>query len=152
MKKLTIIIFTFVLCIVSVSCSQTKYISVPFKLSDVKTVELFHFNVPVDAEKKVITKQEDIADIYKSLGSIPLKKDKITKTATGGSVTSLRFNLSNGTSYEIIYSKSPGLAQRIYFSDSSKYYSTSADIEEIWFNCDSKIEKVSENELPYLSK
>lgn len=62
---------------------------------------MFHFVVPADAEKKVITEQADIEDICKSLENISVK-DKETELFTGGSVTSFRFILSDGSSHEII--------------------------------------------------
>lgn len=149
MKKMPIIIFVFVLCFFSVSCIQTKTISFPFKLTEVKTVEIFHFIVPADAEKKVITKQEDIMSIYRSLENISLK-DEVTEPAAGGSTTSFRFNLSDGTSYEIFCSETSGLSEKIYFSNSDRNYSTTADIEKIWYNYDYKVEQIPENELPVL--
>ena len=151
MKKLTVLILTVVLCITLVSCTQTENVGVPFESSEVETVEMFQFIVPADAEKKVITEQEDIEGICKSLESISVK-DKETESVCGGPVTSFRFNLSDGTAYEIIYSEAAGKSGRIYFSNSDKDYFTSADIGELWYNYDYEIEKAPESELPVLSK
>ena len=52
----------------------------------------------------MITKSEDIEEIYQTFESVSLK-DKTTEPIAGGSVTSFRFNLSDGTSYEVIYSE-----------------------------------------------
>ena len=104
---------------------------------------MFHFVVPADAEKKVITEQADIEDICKSLENISVK-DKETELFTGGSVTSFRFILSDGSSHEIIYSEAAGKSGRIYFSNNDKDYFTAADIGELWYDYDYEIEKAAE--------
>ena len=108
---------------------------------------MFHFIVPADAEKKVITGQEDIEKIYKQLESVSLK-DKETEPVVGGSTTSFRFNLSDGISYEIIYTGIDAKSGRIMMSNGEKDYFTSDDLEAIWNDCDYVVEEAAESELP----
>nr|WP_243164646.1 hypothetical protein [Catenibacillus scindens] len=110
---------------------------------------MFYFVNPADAEKKVITGQEDIEHIYQLLESAALE-DKETEPVAGGSVTSFRFNLSGGMTYEVIYSSIAARSGRIMVSDSEKDYFTSSDIESVWNNCDYTAEKAAERELPVI--
>lgn len=146
-KKVIVATLTVMLCLSLSACNQTEKIDLPFKLSVVENVEMFHFIDPMDAEKKVITEQEDIEDIYTLLESISLE-DKETEPVAGGSATSFRFNLSDDTSYEITYSEIAVKSGRIIMSDNEKDYFTSADIEAIWNNSDYTVEKATESELP----
>ena len=147
MRKLAVIIISIMLCISLVGCEKSENIDFPFELSEVKNVELFHFIDPMDAEKKVITEQEDIEGVYTLLESISLE-DKETEPVAGGSATSFRFNLSDGTSFEVTYSEIAVKSGRIITSDNDKDYFTSADIEAIWNNSDYAVEEATESELP----
>lgn len=149
MKKFVLIICTFVLCILLAGCAQRETIDFPFESADVEDIEMFSFIVPMDAEKKVIAGQEDIEHIYQLLESAALE-DKETEPVTGGSVTSFRFNLSDGMTYEVIYSSIAEKSGRIKVSDREKDYFTSADIEAIWNNCNYPAEKAAERELPMI--
>ena len=104
MKKMFILVMAVMLCFTLTACNEEKNIDFPFELSSIENVEMFRFIIPADAEKKVITKSEDIEEIYQTFESVSLK-DKTTEPIAGGSVTSFRFNLSDGTSYEVIYSE-----------------------------------------------
>lgn len=146
-KRVTVAILTVMLCLPLAACNQTEKIDLPFELSEIENIEMFHFIDPMGAEKKVITEQEDIEDIYTLFESISLK-DKKTEPVAGGSVTSFRFNLSNGTDYGITYSEIAVKSGRIVMSDNEKDYFTSADIESIWNNSDYTAEEATESELP----
>ena len=63
-------------------------------------------------------------------------------------MTSFRFNLSDGTSYEVTYSSIAVKSGRIIMSDSEKEYFTSADIEATWNNSSYAVEEATESELP----
>lgn len=147
MKKFAAAILAVMLCLSFVGCAQTENMDLPFEVSEVKNIEMFHFIDPMDAEKKVITEQEDIEGIYMLLESISLE-DKKTEPVAGSSATSFRFHLSGGTSYEVTYSSIAVKAGRIIMSDSEKEYFTSADIEAIWSNSDYAVEEATEGELP----
>lgn len=146
-KKVIVATLTVMLCLSLSACNQTEKIDLPFELSEVENVEMFHFIDPMDAEKKTVTGQEDIEDIYTLLENISLE-DKETVSVAGGSMTSFRFNLSDGTAYEIIYSEVAVKSGRILITDDEKDYFTSADIGAIWNNSDYSVEEVTESELP----
>ena len=149
MKKIFALVMTIMLCFALTTCNEKVSIDFPFEVSNVKNVEMFHFIVPADAEKKVITESKDIEGIYRTFESISLK-DKATEPTAGGSVTSFRFNLSDGTSYEIIYSAVAVKSGRIITMDMEQDFFTSADIGANWERYNYEIITVSEDELPAL--
>lgn len=122
---------------------------IPFKLSSIENVEMFRFTNPADAEKKVITKSEDIEEIYQTFESVSLK-DKTTEPTAGGSVTSFRFNLSDGTSYEVIYSEVAVKSGRVITTGMEQDFFTSAGIGAFWGSYDYEVTTASEDELPAL--
>ena len=141
MKKMFMLLMAIMLCFALTACSEKVSIDFPFELSSVENVEMFRFTNPADAEKKVITESEDIEGIYQTFESISLK-DKATEPTAGGSVTSFRFNLSDGTSYEVIYSAVAVKSGRIITTGMEQDFFTSADIGANW--------AASEDELPAL--
>lgn len=147
MKKTIILIMAIVLCFLLPACAEKTNIDFPFDRSSIDTLEMFHYTEPTDAEKKVINRPEDIKSIYELLESISLV-DKATEPTAGGSVTSFRFNLSDGTFYEVVYSNSAVKSGKIKATALGKDYFTSADIEESWDNYDYEAVSVSESELP----
>ena len=149
MKKWILIICAFVWCISLAGCTRNETIDFPFETAEVEDIEMFYFVNPAEAEKKVITGQEDIEKLCQLFESVVLE-DKETEPVAGGSVTSFRFNLSGGMTYEVIYSSIAARSGRIMVSDSEKDYFTSSDIESIWNNCDYAAEKAAERELPVI--
>ena len=168
MRKLSAVIFAVVLCASLVGCARAENIELPFELSEAENAGMFHPIEPMDAEKKVITEQEDIKDICKLLesisledkgtgpvaGAMPEESDKAQQQCAvgldfnaGGSAASFRFNLSDGTAYEIVYSPLAVKSGRIMLSNHKKDYFTSAGMEAIWNDCDYEAE-AAENELP----
>ena len=111
MKKMFILVMTVMLCFTLTACNEEGSIDFPFELSSIENVEMFCFTIPADAEKKVITKSEDIEEIYQTFESVSLK-DKTTEPTAGGSVTSFRFNLSDGPE-KAIRGECDGFFQRI---------------------------------------
>ena len=87
--------------------------------------------------------------IYKTFESISLK-DKATEPTAGGSATSFRFNLSDGTSYEVIYSEVAVKSGRIITTGMEQDFFTSADIGAFWGSYDYEVTTASEDELPAL--
>ena len=73
------------------------------------------------------------------IGVLPLFDDLLT---------SFRFNLSNDTSYEIIYCAEAVKSGRLKLPEEKLDYFTAADIESYWDNYQYEIVPVSENELP----
>ena len=149
MKKMFMLLMVIMLCFALTACSEKVSIDFPFELSSIENVEMFRFTNPADAEKKVITKSEDIEEIYQTFESVSLK-DKTTEPTAGGSVTSFRFNLSDGTSYEVIYSAVAVKSGRIITTGMEQDFFTSADIGANWESYDYEVIAASEDELPAL--
>lgn len=147
MKKFIAFIFGVLLCISLVGCSKAVTLHLPFALSDVKNIEMFHFITPVDAEKKLITQPEDIEAIYELWEGFSLK-EQAAEPVAGGSVTSFRFYLANDTTYEIVYSSVAVKSGSVTTTDTEKAYFTSADIGASWENYDYQAVRAQESELP----
>lgn len=133
--------------------SADEYVSIvlPFELSDVENVEMFHYNgAPVNAEKKIVTESNDIENLYVKFSELLLQNKEPDITAAGTSTTSFRFNLSDGTNYELIY-VGYGVKKGELFSGTDNFrYFTSADIGWNWKWLNESYEAVpaSVDELP----
>ena len=131
------------------SCARTVYIELPFEPAELDTVEMFRFQNPAQAQKKVITDPADMKDLCDLLESISLK-DKKTEPVAGGSVTSFRFHCTDGKTYEVVYSAIAVKSGRIKMTDWETDYFTSADLGACWNNYDYPVTDVAESELPAL--
>lgn len=156
MKKLT----TFVLagiCVLAMVYAITlrtpvdrteNNIDFPFDVEDVENIEMYNYTgVPVSAEKKVVVAESDIKALYDMFERLALKEKKVEETA-GADVTSFRFNLSNGTNYELIYICNGVKNGKLKSSTGDFEYFTSADIGSYWSNIDIETVPVEEIELP----
>lgn len=150
MKKLTALIFSLILCILLIGCSKTVLLQLPFEASEIASVETFHFIDPTDAEKKVITRQDDINDVFSVFQGLSLKEQK-AEPAAGAACTGFRFFLSDGTTYEILYWSVAVKSGRICTSETEESLFTSADIEANWNRYDYEAVPAAESELPLLS-
>ena len=84
------------------------------------------------SEKKNVTESKDIKNLYVTFSELQLQNRKPDITAVGSSVTSFRFNLSDGTNYELIY-VGYGVKDGELFSGTDNFrYFTSADIGWYW--------------------
>ena len=138
------------ICILAlVGCgNKTVKIDFPFKAGDVENIEMYHFvGVPVSAEKKVIVAEETIKDLYDLFEHLSLERKAAEETA-GAAITSFRFNLSDGTSYELIYACHGVKNGNLESSTGNFKYFTSADIGSYWDNIDLEAVSVEESELP----
>ena len=149
MKKQFAFVLAIVLCLILGGCSQEVSLSFPFEDADVVRIEMFHFIAPTEAEKKVLTEQEDIQNLYQFLSGLTLQ-DKETEPVAGGSATSFRFHLSDGTAYEIIYSSIAVKSGRIWATGMDQDYFTSADVGGIYQSFQYEAEAAAEEELPVL--
>lgn len=151
MKKAITLISLMVLFLGLVGCNgKTVNIDFPFEVEDVVNIEMYHSaGVPVIAEKKVVTVESDISALYKMLEGLSLK-DKTVKESAGADVTSFRFNLSDGTSYELIYACCGVKSGNLKSKTGNFEYFTSADIGAYWYNLNRELEAtpVNESELP----
>ena len=149
MKKQFAFVLAIVLCLVLGGCSQEESLSLPFEDADVERVEMFSFIDPTEAEKKVLTQQEDIQNLYQFLNGLTLQ-DKETEPMAGVAATSFRFHLSDGTAYEVIYSSSAVKSGRIWATGMEQDYFTSADVGGIYQSFQYETEAAAEEELPVL--
>ena len=125
-------------------------ISLPFAASDVENVEMYHYVVPASAEKKIITQADAISELYAVFSELPVS-DRKTEPVAGGAVTSFRFNLSDHTSYEIIYCAEAVKKGRLKLPAEQQDYFTSADIGGCWDGCAYEAVDTGESELPTYS-
>lgn len=129
---------------------ESVSMNMPFRESDIVSVEAYHYDgVPVNSEKKEITEAEDVSNLYELFNSLELKVQEVEEL-TGASVTSFRFNLTDGTSYEIVYVGVGVKSGKIKISGGSSYF-TSADIGHVWENLSYTAVPASESELPTAS-
>ena len=122
----------------------------PFEIKDVDNIEMYHYvGTPGKVEKKVIESEQDIKTLYEKLERISYQLKKADEVV-GGETTSFRFNLSDGTMYELIY-RDYGVKNGILMSPTHGFeYFTSADIGWNWqyLNEDLVAVEVDKNELP----
>lgn len=150
MKRAIAFVLTVLLGIVLTGCARTEHIALAFTASDVESVEIFHYVIPADAEKKTVTQPEDIAGLVDTFEGL-LVTDKKTEPVAGGSTTSFRFRLFDETVYDIVYSSIAVKSGRIRTTSTGQDFFTSADIEASWSNCDYEAVPAAESELPVLS-
>ena len=152
MKKTMGLISLLILMMGLVGCNgETANIDFPFEVGEVENIEMYHYTgVPVSAEKKVVVAETDITDLYDKFEDLSLMEKQVEET-TGGDVTSFRFNLSDGTCYELIYVCNGVKNGKLKSSMGNFEYFTRSDIGSYWSNLDLEAVPVEENELPKLT-
>ena len=135
MRKTAISILAITLCALLSGCGKAMTISLPFAAS---------------AEKKIITQADAISELYAVFSELPVS-DRKTEPVAGGAVTSFRFNLSDHTSYEIIYCAEAVKKGRLKLPAEQQDYFTSADIGGCWDGCAYEAVDTGESELPTYS-
>lgn len=156
MKRLIALAFALVCVLGLAGCSKeekTANIDFPFEVEDIENIEnieMYHFvGVPVSAEKKVIVTEEDIKTLYDRFEKLSLEVKEVEETS-GAEITSFRFNLSDGTNYELIYSNYGVKKGNLKSTTDNVEYFTSADIGWNWSMLNEELEAISvdESELP----
>ena len=142
---------TALLCLMMglIGCNgETANIDFPFEVGDVENIEMYHYaGAPVSAEKKIVVAKTDITDLYHMFENLSLT-DKQVEEITGADVTSFRFNLSDGTNYELVYVCNGVKNGKLKSSTGNFEYFTSSDIGSYWSNMDLESVSVKESELP----
>ena len=127
---------------------ESGNIDFPFEVGDVENIEMYHYaGAPVSAEKKIVVAKTDITDLYHMFENLSLT-DKQVEEITGADVTSFRFNLSDGTNYELVYVCNGVKNGKLKSSTGNFEYFTSSDIGSYWSNMDLESVSVKESELP----
>ena len=149
MKKMIGMIALLLLMMGVVGCNGEKVnIDFPFEVGDIENIEMYHYaGVPTSAEKKVVVAETDITDLYDMFENLSLKEKQVEEN-TGADVTSFRFNLSDGTSYELIYVCDGVKNGKLKSSTGNFEYFTRSDIGSYWFNNELEAVPVEESELP----
>ena len=132
-----------------VGCNgETVNIDFPFEVGDVENIEMYRYvGVPVSAEKKVVIEESYITGFYYMFEELSLIEKQVDET-TGEDVTSFRFNLSDGTNYELIYVSNGVKNGKLKSPTGNFQYFTSSDIGSCWSNIDIEAVPVEESELP----
>ena len=96
------------------------------------------------------THLNDIKTLYDKFKGLSLK-DKTNEETAGADVTSFRFNLSDGTSYDWIYACYGVKNGELKSAAGGFKYFTSADIGSYWNNLNTYLEAIpiNESELPW---
>ena len=158
MKKMIALVFALVLFLGLVGCSQNKSASIetesasiefPFKIEDVTNIEMYCVEGTTGyVEKKVVVEEDDIQAVYDLFGRISLTTERVSTDTSGGSTVSFRFNLADGTNYELTYI-GYGIKNGTLKSSTGKFeYFTLADIFGFWIHIDIEAVAVEESELP----
>lgn len=150
MRKTAIFILAITLCALLSGCGKAMTISLPFAASDVENVEMYHYVVPASAEKKDHNAGGCYQRALRRVSELPVS-DRKTEPVVGGAVTSFRFNLSDHTSYEIIYCAEAVKKGRLKLPAEQQDYFTSADIGGCWDGCAYEAVDTGESELPTYS-
>lgn len=118
-----------------------------FDVNEIESVEMYHYaGTPASAEKKVITDKEAIKNLYEMFEGLSLKKKNISGDSSEAKITSFRFNLSDGTDYEIVYAEY-GVKKGMLSSETGGFeYFTIANIGWYWEQIGAELEPVSANE------
>lgn len=149
MKK-SIAFISALVCVLGLAgCNdEAVNIDLPFDIDNVENVEMYHFvGAPVSAEKKVVVAEDMIKTLYDMFEGLSLELKEVEETA-GAEITSFRFNLADGTSYELIYGCYAVKTGSLKSSTGNFDYFTSADIGSYWSNIDLEVVSVEESELP----
>ena len=153
MKKYIALFLMFACVIVLFGCdmdAKTVNIEFPFEVENVENIEMFHYaGAPASAEKKVIVSEGDIRNLYEMFEGLSLQIKEVEQTS-GAEITSFRFNLSDGSTYELIYG-GYGVKNGNLKSPTGNFeYFTSADIGWNWSYLNTEFEAVlvDESELP----
>ena len=127
---------------------ETANIDFPFEVEEVENIEMYHYaGVPTSAEKKVVVAETDITDLYDMFENLSLKEKQVEEN-TGADVTSFRFNLSDGSNYELVYVCNGVRNGKLKSSTGNFEYFAKSDIGSYWFNNELEAVPVEESELP----
>ena len=147
MKKAAVFLLTVMLPVILAGCSQKAAVELPFTPSEVEAAEMFRYVVPADAEKKVVTKPDDIESLCAVFDRISVREQEL-EPAAGSGAAGFRFCLSDGTLYEIVYCSVAVKSGSLQLSWSEQQYVTDADIGAIWHQYDYSAVHAEEDELP----
>ena len=115
------------------SCAAPRPLGLPFSVSQVEKIELYRFVIPAQARKKTISEAE--------------AADNTLEPESGAQVTSFRFCLSGGSSFEMAYISHEGKTGELKGKNIN--YQTTEDVSRLWDGfSDEEETPASVSELP----
>ena len=117
-------------------------------VEEMERVEAYHYIVPADAEKKIVTDAASIQEVLNLLygtaatGTPP-------EAVTGGAVVSFRLTLATGETREWICSEAADALWSVTGPEGT--FETMADCAEVWDHLPGEAQTAGEQELPVLS-
>lgn len=147
MKRWLALILAAMMCMTLVGCGNSKKIPLPFEISEVKGIELYHYSVPEDAEKKTLTYQHELESIYNMLSGISIK-DKEVEPISGTSTTIFSFTLTDGTIYNVTYCFGDITYGTVKLSNDETTWFTSTNIESLWYASEVDSVSIEMDDLP----
>lgn len=149
MKRIWIFILSMSLLILITGCSSTKETKIlNFKAKDVESVEVYKFNIPIEAKGMIIKENEDIEKIINAFSEIEIKGDATDFNISGGEVTSFRFNLKDGEEFTVAHWE--GILRNL--ENINYKVSSSETLISLWDKLDYEKNDVNESELPIINK
>ena len=128
------------------SCAAPRPLGLPFSVSQVEKIELYRFVIPAQARKKTISEAGGIQWIYGVLAEAEAA-DNTLEPESGAQVTSFRFCLSGGSSFEMAYISHEGKTGELKGKNIN--YQTTEDVSRLWDGfSDEEETPVSVSELP----
>ena len=148
MKKLIAFVLVFVCVFSLVGCNnKTVYLDLPFEISNIENIEIYRFDgTPDYVEKKIAITEEDIRTVYDMFERLSFTTKKAKETA--GTTTSFRFNLTDGTSYEMVYTCFGVKRGSLKSTTGNFEYFATSDIGAVWGNVTAKAAQAKSGELP----
>lgn len=147
MKRWLTLFLAAMMCMTLVGCGNSKKIPLPFDVSEVKGIELYHYSVPTDAERKTLVYQHEIESIYNMLSGISIK-DKKVEPLTGTSTTIFSFTLTDDTIYNVTYCFGDITYGTVNLSNDETTWYTSTNMESLWYASDVDSTSIETSELP----
>lgn len=124
------------LCILLCGCekySSREGVGFPFSSDDVVSIDAyFYAGYPTSAQKKTVTDAETIQYLHSVFNSLKLKTGPI-EYKSGAYVSSYRFHLEDGSTFELIY-EGNGVKNGILSARDMAPQFTTADVNSLWHN------------------
>lgn len=148
MKKSGLLAGIFLAFLTLSACAEKIEVTLPFEASDINFAVIYRYDVPADAQEKLVDSAEEIKLLYNSIAGKTGELLEKEEDWTGGTTTSFHFSLMDGTSYEAAYTDTGTRDGVLRLLTEDKRYVTSADIGSVWDDCSGTIREVHEGMLP----
>jgi len=148
-KKICPVLICTCFLLFAAGCGNTDKL-LDFTSSDVENIEIYMFNVPINAEKKTVTGENDIKAITDRLNSVKIEREATPEDSMVGGGITFVFNKTDGTQFIINYDgstvKTPDDSPRRYW-----YKVDDDSLSGIWDDLDYPSQMVHQDELPTIN-